>query len=110
MLNLAWPWVSRRAYLAVVDERDGLRARVTALTDDIVRLARVEHGLPERKPDQKRPPAFIMPATIKNLLTGFGTPMIAQQVEYGIRQQLQAGADPAEVERALREQLGVAEA
>src|SRR3989304_2331887 len=40
-----WPYVSRRAYDLLVDERDRLRARNDELTDHLVRLARTTNGL-----------------------------------------------------------------
>jgi hypothetical protein len=110
MPNLAWPWVSRRAYLAVVDERDRLRDRVDALTDNIVGLARVEHRLPERRPEQrtKREPTPL-PTELRNLISGFRSPLIQAQMEHEIRNQLRAGANPKVLTEYVRGQLGVTE-
>ena len=101
MLN--WPWVSRRAYDAVLDERDRLRIKVDGLTDDLVRLARVEHGLPEKKPAPRQsrslPP---LPENLRNLLSGFSNPIIAQQYEHEIRVQLRNGVNPDVLDNELR--------
>ena len=50
-----WPLVSRRAYDAVLDERDRLRKVNDDLTDHLTRLVRTSNGLTERKIEPKAP-------------------------------------------------------
>lgn len=53
---MRWPWISRLAYDTLVDERDWLRAQNDELKDQIIRIARREHKMPEvgPKPDQRK--------------------------------------------------------
>lgn len=66
-----WPWVSRRAYDVVIDERDRLREQNDALLDHIRRVDRIEHGVPEL-PRQPRPAFEPMPQELLHYINSYG--------------------------------------
>ena len=66
-----WPYVSRRAYDLLVDERDRLRGRNDELTDHLVRLARTSNGLRELKVEMSKPDP--MPEEIQNMIMRWGS-------------------------------------
>src|SRR3972149_5875385 len=66
-----WPYVSRRAYDLLVDERDRLRARNDELTDHLVRLARTTNGLRELKVEQSKPDP--MPQEVQDMVMAWGS-------------------------------------
>lgn len=102
------PWVSRRAFDVVVDERDRLRERVDGLIGELVRLARKESGLPERAPDQRAPrKPTPLPTELRNLISGFSDPTIQAQLEHEARNALRTGTPEAEIVGQLRRSLGV---
>lgn len=108
---MRWPWVSRLAYEAVADERDRLRAVVDRLTDDLVRLARKEHALPERRPEQRpanRPKP--LPTELRNLISGFGSPVVQAQMEHEVRNAIRGGANAEDLAAKIRADLGVLDA
>lgn len=68
-----FPWVSRRAYDAVCDERDRQRTLNEKLVAELVALARVRNGLPERARPQRRP-AEPLPENIRDLINRWESP------------------------------------
>src|SRR3972149_6651908 len=66
-----WPYVSRRAYDLLVDERDRLRARNDEVTDHLVRLARTTNGLRELKVEQSKPDP--MPQAVQDMVMAWGS-------------------------------------
>jgi hypothetical protein len=69
---MKWPWVSRRAFDMVVEERDRLRVMNDQLMDHVKRINRVEHGLGEL-PRAKREPIETMPKQLRDYIDGFAS-------------------------------------
>lgn len=75
---MKWPFISRRAYDLLVEQRnlalqecDRLRQMHVKLTDHITRIDRIEHGVSE----QPRPPKKEleeMPDKLKRYIDGYG--------------------------------------
>lgn len=53
---IPWPYVSRRAFDLVMAERDRVVAQNERLTEHIMRMDRLEHGVGEIQPELKPPP------------------------------------------------------
>lgn len=100
--------MSRRALEVVEGERDTLRAQVASLTEDIVRLARHESGLPERRPRErtKREPDEMTPS-VRKLLEGFNSPAIASMYELEMREQRRRGWTWEQIDGYVRSKLGL---
>ncbi len=76
---MKWPWVSRRAYDVLIDERDRLRVQNAELLEHVQRMDRVEHGVAEtpRKPreDFGRPPKLL-----DDYINGFASPALRKEM------------------------------
>jgi hypothetical protein len=100
-----WPWVSRRAYDEVCRQRDRLERECDTLIDQMVRIKRVSEGMTELTPQKRKPDP--VPETVTNLITGFQSGAVqAQMLEQCMRQR-QLGVPWSEIERFLRDSLGV---
>ncbi len=77
---MRWPLVSRRAYDVLLDERDRLRAANDQLTEHLVRMHRVEHGVAET-PRAPRPPVEEMPKSLVDYFDGLGNTAMARQLK-----------------------------
>ena len=66
---MRWPWVSRRAYDAVVDQKDALLNQNSKLIDHLSRKSRFEAGMSEtpRPPSKAREP---MPEVLRENIAG----------------------------------------
>ena len=66
---MRWPWVSRRAYDAVVDQKDALLDQNSKLIDHLSRKSRFEAGMSEtpRPPPKVREP---MPEVLRENIAG----------------------------------------
>jgi hypothetical protein len=66
---MTWPWVSRRAYDAVVDQKDALLDQNSKLIDHLSRKSRFEAGMSEtpRPPPKVREP---MPEVLRENIAG----------------------------------------
>jgi len=107
-----WPLVSRRAYDLAIEERDRLRSQVDRLLDDLVRLKRVEHRLPEA-PRPKReqapppPPHVTIPPHVSRLFMGRTASRAAEDaIRLQVEEMHRRGAPWEEIQRALTIQLG----
>lgn len=74
---MSWPWVSRRAYDLLADERDralqmcdAIRMSHERLTEHMKRIDRVEHGLSEQPRTPKAVPDP-MPDELKKYIDGY---------------------------------------
>lgn len=74
---MKWPWVSRRAYDAVLEERDrllqgqrDLREDLTTLRDHLMRVDRREHGMTET-PRESKPDPGPIPKEIDEQIMGY---------------------------------------
>lgn len=67
---MKWPWVSRRAYDLLENERDRLREQNDQLFEHLQRIDRVEHKLPEtpRAPRRELEP---MPKPVRDHIDSF---------------------------------------
>lgn len=73
-----WPWVSRRAFRLLLDERDRLRSQNDELVEQLTRLARVTNGLTELPARAHEPDP--MPEEVRRIANRFQNPMIRQRV------------------------------
>ena len=66
---MIWPWVSRRAYDAVIDQKDALLDQNSKLIDHLSRKSRFEAGMSEtpRPPPKTREP---MPEVLRENIAG----------------------------------------
>ena len=78
-MKLQWPWVSRRAYDVLLDERDRLRAVNDQLTEHLTRMHRVEHGVAET-PRAPKAKVEEMPKSLDDYFNGLGNPSMAKQL------------------------------
>jgi len=76
---IRWPWVSRRAYDVLVDERDRLRTQNDMLLDHVKRIDRTEHGLGEL-PRPQRPVVDPMPTELRKHIEGFADPRVRKTI------------------------------
>lgn len=67
---MKWPWISRRAFDLVCEERDRLRVQVDSLLDHTKRMDRNEHGLHEI-PREQKPPLDPAPPELSEYIKGF---------------------------------------
>jgi len=74
---MKWPWVSRRAYDLVVEERDYLRQQVERLQEHHQRIDRIEHGVAE-VPRRERPPMQPIPKSFLDKLNAWASPAICK--------------------------------
>lgn len=112
---MKWPWVSRRAYDDVVDERNQLRARVADLTSQIVGMSRRDRGMSEIQPKARaKPEPEEIPADIEEIIQRWGAPATqmtfrarARQLHRqmkgwkGVREKLEFEAGPSEEQIVL---------
>lgn len=84
---MKWPWVSRLAYEQVIGERDRLRDRNDELADQLVRIARREHKMPEvprdKRESTKKDP---LPPEIEEIASGWESPQTQAIVRQRARQ------------------------
>ena len=101
---MRWPWVSRRAYELLLEEREFLRGQIEALT----RISRASHGLPEepRKPKTKRPTDPV-PVEILELIAGFGSGPVQSMIRGQVETMREAGTPYGEIEKILKARVGV---
>jgi len=74
---MKWPWVSRRAFDMVTDERDRLRAQNESLIDALTRMQRFQMGMTE-KPKENGRKMEPMPAPLKAHFDAIGNRSIRQ--------------------------------
>ncbi len=77
---IRWPWISRRAYDVVIDERDRLRAVNDQLMEHLTRMHRVEHGVAET-PRAPKAKAEEMPKSLVDYFDGLGNASMAKQLK-----------------------------
>jgi len=100
---IRWPWVSRLAFDAVVDERDRLREKNDQLIEHITRIARTEHGLTE-VPRPPRPSHEPMPDKVKAYIDQWEGDRFRQELSRSAyRMHIKEGRSWAEIEQQLRE-------
>jgi hypothetical protein len=76
---MKWPWVSRRAYDTVVEERNYLRDQMAWLLMHVQRMDRVEHGVPEA-PRMPRPVLEPIPRSLLSFIDEFNSPSIRKEI------------------------------
>jgi hypothetical protein len=95
-----WPWVSREAYRAVMDERDHLRGEIARLTDVVCRIGRVEAGLAEvpRPPRLRSEP---VPGDVLDHCNGWLNPSIRKHLRDDVIRRHAAGESWGEIRATL---------
>lgn len=102
---MKWPWVSRLAYDLVLDERDRLRAMCDKLTDDIVRIQRTKQGLREAPRPPKERVDLTVPPDIIDMIAGFQSPAVKDEVERQAKQLRANGTPWPEIRKLLETEL-----
>jgi len=77
---MKWPWISRRAFDIVVEQRDNLAEQYEKLLDHITRMDRNEHGLTET-PREPKKTLDAMPRVLVTYLQGFSSAPLRKQME-----------------------------
>ncbi len=101
---MKWPWISRRAYDIVLDERDRLRAVNDQLTEHLVRMHRVEHGV-AYTPRPPRAPVEEMPKSLVDYFAGLGGTPTAKHLEREVKNRHRAGESWASIQSKILEEV-----
>ena len=101
-----WPWVSRRAFDMVCDERDRLREQNDGLIATYKQMQRIRAGLPAVERQVQKPAApEAIPGNIRDLIAGFGSKAVRDQLSQQVREMRRAGTPFKEIHRILQENL-----
>lgn len=102
---MKWPWVSRLAYDAVVNERDWLRIQLQVEQNHNTRIERKLMGLPEISPVTRKaiPP---MPETLAEKIRQWGDENIQIDLTNRANNMARAGKPWSQIEAKLDEYMG----
>ena len=103
---MKWPWISRRAFDMVVEERDRLRVVNDQLTGHLVRMHRVEHGVAETpRPPKAKSRVEEMPRSLVDYFNGLGNASMAKQLSSQAKSLYRAGESWASIQSGILEKV-----
>lgn len=106
---MTWPWVSRRAYELVVEERALLREQLSEARAQIARYINRDMGIsdtprPQYPPQAQRPAAI--PPDLERLIGGFQSEALRVAIRDQCRMRYADGSNWDEITSEVNRQLG----
>lgn len=99
------PFVSRGRYRDMRDRARKAENRVDELTDQLTRITRRRNGLPEEKREQKKNGAGRVPKPIRDLIRGFESDSVRQELTRQVRQRRRQGDEWEMIHEELSERI-----